>query len=140
MLNKLSILIESTQANAFSWELAATIFGVAALIIEAVIRIYVHNSKMKNENVKTESNNNNTISLTDAEINYLKNVAQSVMNNTNKISNLEIQIKNLENVTDDLKALIRDVERENFNSLSSVSDKIDVLKNILLEAKMNSKK
>ena len=40
----------------------------------------------------------------------------------------------------ELKSLLRDVEKENFTSLSNVSDKIDVLKNILLEAQMKSKK
>jgi len=137
MLNELTLLAEANKAGSFSWELAATVIGVAALIVEAVIRIYIHNSKMKKDN---QNNNNPENALTDAEVKYIKNVAQSVMNNTNKISNLEIQMKNIEDINDDLKALIRDVERENFNSLTSVSDKIDVLKNILLEAKMNSKK
>lgn len=140
MFDKITLL-EATSGS-FSWELAATIIGVAALIVEAVIRIYIHNSKMKRDENQANNNNNqnNANALTDAEINYLKNLAQSVMNNSNKISNLEIRLKNDEDLIDDLKALIRDVERENFNSLTSVSDKIDVLKNILLEAKMNSKK
>jgi uncharacterized coiled-coil protein SlyX len=138
MFEKLTLL-EATSGG-FSWELAATIIGVAALIVEAVIRIYIHNSKMKRDEKQTNNNQNPQNNLTDAEITYLKNVAQSVMNNSNKISNLEIKLKNQEDSIDDLKALIRDVERENFNSLTAVSDKIDVLKNILLEAKMNSKK
>ena len=130
-----SMLMETTAKTGFTWELAATIIGVAVLVVEAFIRIYIHNSKLKEE----KSNGNAANSLTDADVNYLKNAAQSIMNNSNKISNQDIKLKNVVVTVDDLKSLIRDVERENFNSLSSVSDKIDVLKNILLEAKMNKK-
>jgi len=143
MFDKALMFLESTSANtgnAFSWELAATIIGVAALIVEAFIRIYIHNTKLKKDNENNTNNNNNPNALTESEINHLKNLAQSVMNNANKISNQDLKLKNLQSIADDLKALIRDVEKENFNSLNNVSDKIDVLKNILLEAKMNSKK
>lgn len=134
---------DKATGSALSWEVTATILGVVALILETIIRIYMHNSKMKKEENKAEAapvSATNSISLTDAEIMNLKNLAQSVINNTNKISNIEIQNKNYDGIIDEIKKMIRDNEKEHFTSLNNVSDKVDVLKNILLEAKMNKDK
>lgn len=130
--------LDAEEVSKITWPLAATIIGVVTVILETVIRMSNNNSKAKST-VK-DIKDTNKESLTDSEIVYLKNLSQNVMNNSNKLSNLDLKIKNLESISDDLKMLIRDAEKENFNSLSNVSNKIDVLKNILLEAKMNSKK
>lgn len=134
MIDLKTLLIE-TDPTSTTWEDVGIILGLALIISEAIIRMYMHNSKMKKEMHKADNGQ-----LSEAELANIKNLQQTVMNNTNKISGLEIQHKNMETSIDELKALIRDVERDNFTSLSSVSDKIDILKNILLEAKMNSKK
>lgn len=133
MIDLKTLLIETEPTT--TWEDVGIILGLALIISEAIIRMYMHNSKMKKEMQKSGNDQ-----LTEAELTNIKNLQQTVMNNTNKISGLEIQYKNMESSIDELKSLIRDVERDNFTSLSSVSDKIDILKNILLEAKMNSKK
>lgn len=136
-IKALNFIEISNIENKFSWELAATVIGVFALIIEAIIRIYVHNSKNKSVSESKVVKNED---LTESEIKYLKDLSQNVANNSNKMTNQDLKIKNLERLTEELKNLIREVEKDNFSSLSNVSDKIDILKNILLEAKMNSKK
>ena len=129
------LLDTAIKEDSFSWPIASTIIGTLVIVVEAFIRIYIHNSK----NTKTKKEETNNV-LTDAEVAYLKNLSQNVMNNHNNINELKFKLESLEDTVDDLKSLIRDVEKDNFSALSNVVDKIDVLKNILLEAKMNSKK
>jgi len=109
----------------FSWELAATILGVAALVIGAIVQIFMRKQKedpevLKHVNALTQIVNEHTTkqSETNAEIAALKaNVANLVKEN------------------EELKQLIRDIERDNFNALSKVVDKVDNIKDLLITFK-----
>lgn len=115
----------SESQGGFSWELAATILGVAALVIGAVVQIFMRKQKedpevLKHVNALTQIVNEHTTKQ--AETNA-------------EIAALKANVVNLTRENEDLKQLIRDIERDNFNALSKVVDKVDNIKDLLITFK-----
>lgn len=111
----------------FTWEVAATVLGVAALIIGAIVKIFADNKKVKeNPEVLTHVNQLTTT------VNQLND---KLTDQNSRIVALETDVKNAYREIEELKELVRDVEKDNFNALGKVVDKVDSIKDLLINLK-----
>lgn len=131
ILSQVPTPVNNTNASTFSWEIAATVLGVAALIIGAIVKIFAdgkNKSTTSDDVVKHINDVTNQINIITNRVNEL----------SSKIAALEVESKNLISDNDEMKALVRDIERDNFNALNKVVDKVDHIKDMLIE-KLNKK-
>jgi len=115
------------EPSPFNWASAATVLGVAALIIGAVVKIF-HDEKKAKENPEV-INHVNQLTTT---VNLLND---KLNDHGVKISSLETDMKNVYREIEELKMLIRDIEKDNFNALGKVVDKVDSIKDLLINLK-----
>lgn len=109
--------------SGFTWEIAATVLGIAALIVGAIVQTVGKREKpevIKHVNDLTETVNELTSKLAES---------------NNKIAALDANVHNLTRENEEMKQLIRDIEKDNFNALSKVVDKVDNIKDLLINFK-----
>lgn len=109
--------------SGFTWEVAATILGIAALIVGAIVQTI--GKRDKPEVVKHVNDLTGTINELNAKL----------AETNNKVAGLEANVSHLTRENEDMKQLIRDIEKDNFNALSKVVDKVDNIKDLLINFK-----
>lgn len=122
-----------TQKEPLSWELVSVIIGVATVIVGGIVTIYT--SSKKNDNSNSDSDSKAIHALSE----HINRIVDKLNENSNKINEISVKIAGLDKECDslnkeneDLKDLMRDIEKENFSSISKVSDKVDSIKDLII--------
>jgi predicted nucleic acid-binding Zn-ribbon protein len=125
--------ITVTQKEPLSWELVSVIIGVATVIVGGIVTIYTTHKKSDNSDTEADSKAIHTLSE------HINKIVDKLNENSNKISEISVEIAGLKKECDhlnkeneDLKDLMRDIEKENFSSISKVSDKVDSIKDLII--------
>ena len=135
----ISMLIDTAATTAalkepLSWELVSMIIGIATVIVGGIVTIYTSNNK-KHDNSNSEADSKAIHALSE----HINRIVDKLNENSNKINEISVKIAGLEKECDslneeneDLKDLMRDIEKENFASISKVSDKVDSIKDLII--------
>lgn len=123
----------ATQKEPMSWEAVSMIIGVATVIVGGIVTIYTSYKKSDNSEVGADTKAIQALSE------HINRIVDKLNENSNKINEISVEIAGLKKECDylnkeneDLKDLMRDIEKENFSSISKVSDKVDSIKDLII--------
>lgn len=125
--------ITATPKEPMSWEAVSMIIGVATVIVGGIVTIYTTHKKNDTSDAGTDSKAIHAISE------HINRIVDKLNENSNrinviseKIDRLDKECDSLNKENEDLKDLMRDIEKENFSSISKVSDKVDSIKDLII--------